>query len=629
MINFPKPLVLQKKNGRKMRKTFLIWLLVFLSVAFILAFSISYHIQSGQAYKNAEKLIYLKIDDVIKQVQINCNSLIEIRRESDSNALAKVRSLAKMIQMNPAILQDSEQIESIRNLLAVDEIHVSDHKGILIAGTEKSYIGYDFGSDRQSAAFMPAIKNKHFELAQDPQPKGINKEIFQYVGVARMDSPGIVQIGYIPERLEKAMKVVDIKNLAPGFRIGNLGSVLIALKSGQIVSIADEKYLGKTIYEYGFARKNIKGDSGSFIGEFAGSKALIAYKSMGDYMIIGGLPTNEMYLSRDSSITVLIIFNILLFAIIFVLVAKLVQVVVIDGIYKVNHSLSQITRGNLEEKVEVLTNEEFKTLSQGINETVGALKTAIKEAASRIDGELAFAKAIQLSSLPSHFPAFPDRHDFDIFASMHPAKEVGGDFYDFFLIDKDRLAVVIADVSGKGIPAALFMMISKTLLKNLALSSSSLEDVLIKANNSLCENNDAGMFVTAFMGVLYLNTGRFTYVNAGHNPPLLKKNGGKFEWLQIKRNFVLAGMENVKYEEQEIQLGKGDIVFLYTDGVTEACNKELQIYTESRLLEHLNHIGTNCVLRPSEIIQSVKQSIDSFGKDAEQADDITMLCLKY
>ncbi len=610
-----------------MRKTFLIWLLVFLTFAFILAFLISYYIQSGQAYKNAEKLIYLKIDDVIKQVAINNNSLLEIRRESDANALSKVRSLAKMIEMNPAIIYDSKQLEDIRQMIRVDEIHISDAKGILIAGTMKDYIGYDFASDKQSAAFLPAISNKQFELAQDPQPKGINKEIFQYVGVARRDAPGIVQIGYVPQRLEQAMKVVDMKNLAPGFRIGNLGSVLIAMKTGKILSIANEKYLGKTIYDYGFTSKNIQSDSGSFIGKFSGNKALIAYRVMKDYLIIGGLPTNEMYLSRDSSITVLIIFNILLFSIIFILVAKLVQVVVIDGIYKVNYSLSQITKGNLEEKVEVLTNDEFKVLSHGINETVDALKSAIKEAASRIDGELAFAKAIQLSSLPSHFPAFPDRKEFDIYASMWPAKEVGGDFYDFFFIDKDKLAVLIADVSGKGIPAALFMMISKTLLKNFALSNSNLSEVFERANRSLCENNDAGMFVTAFMGILDLKNGCFTYVNGGHNPPLIKRNGSGFEWLQVKRNFVLAGMENVKYNEQKVFLNKGDVVFLYTDGVSESCNKQLELYSEQRLFTYLNQHAVADFLNPFEIIESVKKNVDEYANGAEQADDITMLCL--
>jgi hypothetical protein len=163
----------------------------------------------------------------------------------------------------------------------------------------KDYIGYDYASDPQSATFLPALRDKRFELAQDPQPKGINKEIFQYVGVARQDAAGIVQIGYVPDRLEHAMKVVDIKNLAPGFRIGNSGSILIALQSGKIVSIAESEYLGKSINEYGLPQKKIQTESGSFITKQGGREALVAYKTWGKYRIIGRLPTDEMYLNLD------------------------------------------------------------------------------------------------------------------------------------------------------------------------------------------------------------------------------------------------------------------------------------------------------------------------------------------
>jgi serine phosphatase RsbU (regulator of sigma subunit) len=346
-------------------------------------------------------------------------------------------------------------------------------------------------------------------------------------------------------------------------------------------------------------------------------------------MILGKLPADEMYLSRNSTTTVMVLFNILLFGLIFFLVAKLAQMVVIDGIFAVNKSLTEITRGNLDEKVEVSTNDEFKALATGINGMVEALKEAIKEAAARIDDELAFARAIQLSALPSHFPAFPDRTEFDIFADMQPAKEVGGDFYDFFLIGEDKLAVVIADVSGKGIPAARFMMISKTLIKNLALSGISAAEVFTKANNSLCENNDAGMFVTAFMAVLDCKSGKFRYVNAGHNPPLIKKAAGAVEWLPVKPNFVLTGMEDIKYVEQEIILAPGDLLFMYTDGVTEACNQALELYSDNRLFKELNNDTLEDPTAAADIVEYVLDSVESFADGAEQADDITMLSLKY
>ncbi|NLV21987.1 MAG: PP2C family protein-serine/threonine phosphatase [Syntrophomonadaceae bacterium] len=611
-----------------MRKKFLLWLLFFMMVAFIAAFYVSYTIQSRQAYNNAEKLIFLKINDVIKQISINNKNLDDIRWESDTNALAKARAFAWMLEKDPGLVNNYEELEKIRKLLDVDEMHITDGEGILISGTVKEYYNYRFAADKQSAAFLPAIKDKTFELAQDPQPKGINGEIFQYVGVARKDADGIVQIGYRPEKLANAMEVADIKNLAPGFRVGNSGSVIIATKTGVIVSAADKNFIAKTIYEFCHGY-DPKGNSGSFIRDTYDGKSLIAYKEAGDYIILGKLPADEMYLSRNSTTTVMILFNILLFSLIFFLVARLVQTVVIDGIFAVNKSLAEITQGNLNEKVEVNTSEEFQALSYGINSMVEALKDSIKEAAARIDDELAFARAIQLSALPNHFPAFPEKSEIEIFADMYPAKEVGGDFYDFFFIGEDKLVVVIADVSGKGIPAAMFMMISKTLIKNFALSGISPAEVFFNANQSLCENNDAGMFVTAFMGLLDCKTGILRYVNAGHNPPLIKNADGTAAWLPTKPGLVLAGMEGVTYVEQEIKLQPGDMLFLYTDGVTEACNHALELYTDHRLLEELNHYTPEMQSTAAGIVQYILQTVQSFADGAEQADDITILCVKY
>jgi sigma-B regulation protein RsbU (phosphoserine phosphatase) len=187
-----------------------------------------------------------------------------------------------------------------------------------------------------------------------------------------------------------------------------------------------------------------------------------------------------------------------------------------------------------------------------------------------------------------HFPAFPEREEFDIYATMQPAKEVGGDFYDFFLIDSDHLALVIADVSGKGVPAALFMVIAKTLIKNQTLAGMEPADVFTAVNTQLCENNDAGMFVTGWMGILEISTGRFTYANAGHNPPLIRKKDGEYEYLKARAGLVLAGMEGIRYRQYEIMLEPGDGLYLYTDGVTEATNEENTLYGEDRLRDILN-----------------------------------------
>jgi sigma-B regulation protein RsbU (phosphoserine phosphatase) len=209
---------------------------------------------------------------------------------------------------------------------------------------------------------------------------------------------------------------------------------------------------------------------------------------------------------------------------------------------------------------------------------------------------------------------------------MLPAKEVGGDFYDFFLIDEHKLAMVIADVSGKGIPSALFMVIAKTLIKNNTQAGKSPKEVFETVNDTLCENNEAQMFVTAFMGIWDMKTGVFSYANAGHNPPLIKRMYGDYEWLNtMKPNFVLAGMEGMKYRQGETVLHDGDMVFMYTDGVTEAVNPKGKLFTDPRLLEAANRHKT---VDLNEFIAHIKAEIDIFANGAEQADDITMLIMK-
>lgn len=267
----------------------------------------------------------------------------------------------------------------------------------------------------------------------------------------------------------------------------------------------------------------------------------------------------------------------------------------------------------------------FKKMVLDLDTYIDNLTTITAEK-ERIGTELNVATQIQADMLPSIFPAFPERSEFDIYATMTPAKEVGGDFYDFFLIDDDHLAVVIADVSGKGVPAALFMVIAKTLIKNHAQNKETLAEVFTNTNEQLCENNKEGMFVTGWMGVLTISTGKFEYVNAGHNPPLLKKVNGEFEYLKSRAGFVLAGMEGVRYRQSELQLEVGDVLYLYTDGVTEATNARNELYGETRLKAILNS-HTNDV--PNGILSAVKQDIDLFVDEAPQFDDITMLCLKY
>ena len=259
--------------------------------------------------------------------------------------------------------------------------------------------------------------------------------------------------------------------------------------------------------------------------------------------------------------------------------------------------------------------------------TRGLLEKQAADASSRqrIETELNVATQIQADMLPSIFPAFPERTEFDVYAGMVPAREVGGDFYDYFLVDNDHLALVIADVSGKGVPAALFMVIAKTLLKNAAQTGLSPKVVLEKVNNQLCENNQAEMFVTVWLGIYEISTGRLTAANAGHEYPALCRKGGRFSLLKDRHGFVLAGMEEARYREYELTLAPGDILFLYTDGVAEATDSANELYGTDRMLEALNSVPGAA---PQRLLETVKDSVDRFVGDSPQFDDITMLAFQ-
>ena len=306
-----------------------------------------------------------------------------------------------------------------------------------------------------------------------------------------------------------------------------------------------------------------------------------------------------------------------------------------EPIQRLSDGVREIAGGNFDKKIEdVKTGDELEHLAVSFNAMTDELKRymtnleAETAARERISTELNVATNIQLSALPHDFDL--GRKDVEIFATMHAAKEVGGDFYDFYLLDENHLVITIADVSGKGVPAALFMMQAKTILRNLAMTMKDPDDlgaVMTLANQQLCQGNDEMMFVTVFMGMLDLNTGRFIYVNGGHNPPLVYHNS-HFEYLAMEKNCVLGMMEDMDYVQQEIQLDNGDIVYLYTDGVTEAMDEENNQYGEERLLKFLN--DAEClVYKLPKLLELVKGDLSEHVGAAEQSDDITMLAVKF
>lgn len=269
--------------------------------------------------------------------------------------------------------------------------------------------------------------------------------------------------------------------------------------------------------------------------------------------------------------------------------------------------------------------EDVKDLAKEIDAYVEEI-SRISAEKERISAELSLATEIQVSTLPHEFPPFPDRDEFDIYATMDPAREVGGDFYDFFLVDDDHLGLVMADVSGKGVPAALFMMIAKAVVKTFATLGMGPAATLMAANEFLSEDNRTEMFVTVWVGILEISTGRLRAANAGHEYPAVKEPGGNYELLRDEHGFVIGAMKDLKYKEYELQLKPGSTLFIYTDGVPEAADPDKQLFGTGRMIEALN-IDPDAA--PEQVIRNVRMRTDEFVKDAEQFDDMTMMCVLY
>ena len=608
LVSYMSGIKRQKKDVRKIAHTFQRWLLICVVLAFFATSTFTYRIQSRLSQSSAEELLLRNLEDVQRSIE----------QASDKELLEITRNIAGVLRkgMNP------DQIHALAKSFGVSEINVVDSNGIIILSNEDAHIGFDMSSGEQSREFLALLEGTN-ELVQLYRPMTINPEISRkYAGVALADG-GFVQVGYDAARFQSKI-ATQVAGAAKYRRIGQEGCIIICDEQGMIVSDRDG-HEGQNIELLGYDSTNFYEPLMCHQADIYGEESLFMYAQTEGYFLVAVLPVHEAMFQRNASVYMLAFMEIIVFAALFVEVFFLIKKLVVRNIQKINTSLAQITGGNLNITVDVRTNEEFASLSDDINQTVDTLRRYIDEAAARIDKELEFARQIQHSALPSVFPPYPNRKDFSIFASMDAAKEVGGDFYDFYLLGENRLAFLVADVSGKGIPAAMFMMNAKSLIKGLVESGHDIAEVFTIANARLCQNNEAGMFVTAWLGILNLQTGVLQYVNAGHNPPAIRKAEGQFELLKSRVNLVLAGMDGIRYRSAEMQLDAGDEIYLYTDGVTEAKNEAGKLFGEERLLQSLNEKKEQTV---EERCMQVKKDVDRFVGDAPQFDDMTMLCVK-
>ena len=605
----------RQKGKERIANTFQRWLLACIVIAYLVTSAFTFVLQNGIVRVETQEAFTAAINDVVA----------DVKGKSDAQLLAIAAEVKSEYELDSEI-----DLTELAQKYGIKEINVVDSDGIIRNSTEEDVIDvYDMNSKPQSKEFVDVLKTKD-SFVQQYSRRGKDESVWRKYAAIKLAGGGFIQVGYDAEQFHEMLDefVIDVtKNR----HVGTGG--FVAVCDENLCLVIDNEYNGKKISSIGIKppeeMKNGKTATKLYKDDIIDGKVnegisyMYVFKFVEGYCIIAAMPEAEATFMRDASIYTSIFMQVLIFASLFVFIYVLIKRVIINNLNKINDTLGRITEGDLNVMVDVRSNAEFASLSDDINSTVSTLKRYIAEAAARIDKELEYAKQIQLSALPTNYP---DDEEYGIYAQMIAAKEVGGDFYDFYKLNENTVAFLVADVSGKGIPAAMFMMTAKTIIKDLAESGLSVNEIFTRANEKLCENNESGMFVTAWMGILDVPSGKLQFANAGHNPPLLKRADGSFEYLKTRAGFVLAGMDGVRYRAGEIALSAGDRMFLYTDGVTEATNTENKLYGEDRLV---NFINQNASAKAIDLLPALKINIDEFVGAAPQFDDITMLMFDY
>ena len=610
---------------RKLSNVITTWLLVVVVLACAVSVIITSMVISSSSEAMARRIVRQNVDDIWDDIAQG--TIDRLYAEMASYLTFNMYQVPSANTDDPDLINtlNADVQEALRE--ATTEINVVNSDGIIIVSSAPENVGTDIADHERLAEFrvlLDGTATEHDNL-WDSFNNGYD---MAYTGRAFSDGSGFMQLG---GSLSVALPY-EIQNRATHRRIGETGYFLLCQDDMTVVGSMNHEHDGENLSDADYAPKpDVNHENETFLVD--GVPAYVNVAKLWSYYVVGIYPKAEIKEFADRLLFLTTGMEVLVFGLLFVLLSILLRKKVVKNIVRVNDSLQQISGGNLEEKVDVRDTREFDLLSDDINKTVDRLKGYIAEAEARIDKDLAVAKAIQTSILPSHFPAFPDKKEFELYAGMKAAKEVGGDFYDFFMIDETTLGFLIADVSGKSIPGAMFMMRAKTVIKELALRGLAPGEVVTTANVTLCEGNDAGMFVTCWLGFLDIRTGVVRAVNAGHNPPMLIR-GGQAEYVKLKPSLIMGTFDIARYKEHTFTLEPGDFLYLYTDGVTEAENADAVFYGEERLQTCLSFgerppapSGENGMAEA--VCRIVEDDLAVYTKGAEQSDDITMLCIRF
>ena len=581
-----------------MKSLFHKWLLLFVILAFGLTFGLSWHLHRKEAKNNALKLLEINLNDIAERVQREEANLQTITEMSAASAIAKTRAFALLIQENPAIMKDPEALKLMRKKLDVDELHVSDKNGKLIASLGNSnyhgkdnYLGFNLASEKQSSVFMQAVTDPAFELVQEPQYSGADGRLFQYTGVARLDEPGGVQIGYRPERLKNAQRLADVKNIESEIRIGINGKLSI---------------IENTQHPSGYKRI------------FYTREGLNQSVVFGKYLLTATLPWNEVYTKERAAITTLFWGNIIVFSLIFILIAALLHKVVIKEISAVTDSLEELSKGNFDKKIEVKNSSEMSALAESINKTVSALKK--HKLPDRAESDTDITTMLKNSLKPTDIP---EHSNYKFTAEIFTASEVSSNLCDVFRIDKENIAIFFADIIEKGVSQGLYMMRAKNMLKK-ALLKNSPEKSLALVNEKLF-NDSNNIPLKSFLGVLNLRSGVLLTFNTGYVDPVIKSKNGNTSFISGPFNPLLGTSSDSAFIPLLLQLKAGDSIYFYSNEIIESLNAEGEKYGRKRLLDVISSTGK----KAQEVIKNIHQDLKEFSGENSTEAEIALAVLEY
>ena len=615
----------EKNNKKWIGKIISRWLIIVILIAFLVLLIGDIIVQKLVFNNYSYSLTIEYVNDIDAEIENKINYEM-----ADDYA----GSFVKLLEKDTGHFFDNEFLLKVVNTAPyyISDINVYDANGTVKYSSDPSHIGFTFGADDKrrytDIQSSQGMLMRSYELAPSPYDES---KLIKYVDVPVSSHNCTVSMG-MPEKSYLETRDKIISDSTRNKHVGRNGYIIVCDKNMKVLGSTEDVLTGKTFDNAELLSEKEEGSEYEK-NRFLGENCYLVSLERPEYYILGAYPVRET--NRAERINVLL--TISMFAVvllcIFIYLSALLKKHVVKGVEDVNGSLSKITAGDLSEKVNVTNSVEFEELSAGINTTVDRLKEMIAEADERVRQELEFAKVIQTSAVPNEFPPFPDKKSFGIYAIMNTAEAVGGDFYDFFMISEDTLALVIADVSEEGLPAALFMMKAKALIKTFAQHGLPIEEVAGKTNDNLCEGNAAGMFVTAWIGFMNINTGVVKYVHAGHTKPIVcGANGARY--VSNKKNLLMGGIEGTPYIEQEMKLSPGECLYLYTDGVIEAKNISGELFSEKRLLglleENSKQIANEENNQYAEsVCRLVYEDVKSYTEGAKQSDDITMLAVRY